>query len=164
MRGPGCLCALGQLLLPPHRLSLQGGDTQSGQQSPEMLQARLSPPFISPVSLSTASGEGRQQGWLCPDCPGKDLFPTGSQRVTCPHSCKCLFLKSSLLQPGSWPFLLPSSPHSSGLCSPIPCSCIALSFTRSLQLVARALEQQSQDALLASIFIVLCKDSNWGLC
>lgn len=58
MRGPGCLRALGQLLLPPHRLHLQGGDIQSGQQSPEMLQARFSLLFISPMSLGTASGEG----------------------------------------------------------------------------------------------------------
>lgn len=52
------MCALGQLLLPPHRLHLQGEDTQSGQQCPEMLQARSSPLFISPVSVGIASGEG----------------------------------------------------------------------------------------------------------
>lgn len=106
---------------------------------------------------------GRQQGWRCPDCPGKDLLPQGA-RATCPHSCRCLFLKSSLLQPGSWPFLFPSSPHYAGLSSHIPCGCVTLSFTCSLQMVARALEQQSQDALLTSIFTVLCEDSNWGLC
>lgn len=147
----------------PQALSAGWGHTEWAAK-PRDASGQIEPSLYFPSESKHSLRRGRQQGCLCPDCPGKDLFPTGSQRVTCPHSCKCLFLKSSLLQPGSWPFLLPSSPHSSGLCSPVPCSCIALSFTRSLQLVARALEQQSQDALLASIFIVLCKDSNWGLC
>lgn len=42
--------------------------------------------------------------------PRKRPAPTESQRVTCPRSCRCLFLWSSLLQPGSCRFSLPVAP------------------------------------------------------
>lgn len=51
------MCSRAAPSSPPEAPSA-GWGPQSGQQSPEMLQARLSPPFISPVSLGTASGEG----------------------------------------------------------------------------------------------------------
>lgn len=160
MHGPGCLCALGQLLLPPHRLHLHDRDTQSGQQSPEMLQARLSPPFISPVSLGTASGEGGS----------RNGGVQTAQEKTCSHResegdlpTQLQMLVSEKQPAPAWFLAIFTlcSPHHSGLSSHIPWSCVTLSFTHSLQLVTRALEQQSQDALLTSIFTMLCKDSYW---
>lgn len=131
MHGPGCLCALGQVLLPPHRLHLHGRDTQSGQQSPEILQARLSPSFISLVSLGTASGEGGSrdggvqtaQEKACSHRESEGDLPTKLQML--------VFIK----QPAAaWflPVFTPCSPHHTGFSSHIPSGCVTLSFTCSL--------------------------------
>lgn len=93
----------------------------------EMLQARLSPPFISPVSPGTASGEGGS----------RDGCGQAAQEKTCSHReagsdlpapLQLLVVKCCLLQPRSWPFLFPSSPSHTGLCSRIvpvlPCCCL----------------------------------------
>lgn len=132
----------------------------------EMLQASLSSPFIFPENPGTASGEGGSR-----DGYGKAAREkTHSHReagIDLPTLLQLLVVKSSLLHLRS--FYSPAAPATLGSAVTSFLSSSAAAFlppsragTHSLQLVARALEQRSHDALLASIFTVLCKRQQLG--
>lgn len=137
----------------------------------EMLQASLNPPFMSPESPGTAPGEGCRQGWPWPGCPGKAPLPQGSREwPVCAAAAACCkkqpapawILALFIPQQQPWPHWALQSHR---LCPPLPLPPSlppSLPGTHRLQLVARALEHRSHDALLASVFTALCEDSSWG--
>lgn len=145
-----CLCALGQFLLPPHRLHPQGEVRWAAKMTEiEMLWARLRPPFISPVNPGTASGEGGSRDSYGQVVQEKDLLPgehhtaaaAWDKKQPAPAHVLVLFIPQqpqphwALLSHSLCPLLPlpPFIPHTPG--------------THILQLVAGALERQSQDVL-----------------
>ena len=162
--GRSCVLPAGSV----HREKTQVTGSKPHMPEIEMLRASLSPPFISPGSPGTAPGDRGNGGGHGQAAQGKTRS-RGEAGSDLPAPPQLLLVKTSLLQRGAWPFLFSSRPSHTGICSHIVsvlCRCLPPSHagTRSLQLVARAPEQRSHDALLASVFTVLCKGRSRGLC
>lgn len=85
---------------------------------PRDASVQVEPSLYFPSESRHSLKRGRQQGWPCPDCPGKDLLPQGVQR-SLPTQLQMLVFKKqpapawflAIFAPKQPPLQWPIQPH-----------------------------------------------------